>query len=121
VDFSEFGPRHLLDELAKFLFVLSTNARTLAELHVIRSVLIEAGEKIAELVGGGERHRSSPRSPQDGGHSAGGGELRYGIMRRHGRWEDRTNEAIHEKRNLVAALEAMLRLAIEQRNGNLGD
>lgn len=50
-----------------------------------------------------------------------GGELRYEIMRRHGRWEDRTNEAIHEKRNLVGALEAMLRLAIEQRNGNLGD
>jgi hypothetical protein len=43
------------------------------------------------------------------------GELRHGIMRRHGRWEDRTNEAIHEKRNLIAALEVMLRLAIEQR------
>jgi adenylylsulfate kinase-like enzyme len=44
-----------------------------------------------------------------------GGELRHAIMQRHGRWEDRTNEAIHEKRNLIAALEVMLKLAIEQR------
>jgi hypothetical protein len=44
-----------------------------------------------------------------------GGEVRHAIMRRHGCWEDCTNEAIHEKRNLIAVLEAMLRLTIEQR------
>ena len=43
------------------------------------------------------------------------GELKHGIMRRHGRWEDRTNEAIHEKRNLIVVLEVILKLAIEQR------
>ncbi len=44
-----------------------------------------------------------------------GGELRHGIMRRYGRWEDRTSEAIHEKRNLIAALEVVLNLALDQR------
>lgn len=41
------------------------------------------------------------------------GEVRHASRLRNGAWQDRTEQAIHDKRNLLATLEALL-LLIQQ-------
>jgi hypothetical protein len=38
------------------------------------------------------------------------GDIRYGIRKRAGPWTDTTEETIHDKRNMIATLNALLKL-----------